>query len=243
MVVCARSVGWGGMKIWHCCVSYLVQVHWCAVCKHKFQTLIHTTDQLCIHTADNCLLPLLFLRFLSILSCSPIITYVFASKIWICVELNPWLIIHILCFITPNCLPICLIIVVTWAIFQVWDWVGVYLGRSGTGRCCATCSQYPLASELFSSSISKSSWNYSSQCGIIPLCQVLQEITSVLVAVFIRQYSSVIRNIASVPSVQSYSHTVVLHADRRQCHLLLNTCIFACWVTGLLYHNVTGMFF
>ena len=48
-------------------------MHWCAVCKHKFQILIHTTDQLSIHTADNCLLPLLFLRSLSILSCSPII--------------------------------------------------------------------------------------------------------------------------------------------------------------------------
>jgi hypothetical protein len=63
----------GGMKNWHCCISYLVQVHWCAVCKHKFPILIHTTDQLSIHTADNCLLPLLFLRSLSILSCSPII--------------------------------------------------------------------------------------------------------------------------------------------------------------------------
>jgi len=176
-------------------------VHWCAVCKHKFQILILTTDHPSIHTADYCLLPLLFLRSLSILSCSPIITYVFASKIWISAELDPWRIINILGFITPNYLPICLMIMVTWAIFQVWDWVGVYLGRSGTGRCCATCSQYPLASELFSSSISKSSWNYSSQYGIIPLCQVLQKVTSVLFSVFIRQYSSVIRNITSVPSV------------------------------------------
>ena len=130
-----------------------------------------------------------------------LLTYVFASKIWICAELDPWHIIHILGFITPNYLPICLMIVVTLAIFQVWVGVGVYLGWSGTGRCCATCSQYPLASELFSSSIRKSSLSYSSQCGIIPLCQVLQKVTSVLVAVFIRQYSSVIRNITSVPSV------------------------------------------
>ena len=87
------------------------------------------------------------------------------------------------------------------AIFQVWVGEGVYLGRSVTGRCCSTCSQYPLASELFSSSIRKSSLSYSSQCGIIPLCQVLQKVTSVSVAVFIIQYSSVIRNITSVPSV------------------------------------------
>jgi len=37
-------------------------------------------------------------------------------------------------------------IVATLAIFQVW--VGV--GGSGTSRCCATCSHYPLASESFS---------------------------------------------------------------------------------------------
>jgi len=55
--------------------------------------------------------------------------------------------------------------------------------------------------QLFSSSIRKSSWNHSSQCGIIPLCQVLQKVTSVLVAIFIRQNSSVIRIITSVPSV------------------------------------------
>ena len=189
------------MKIWHCCISYLVQVHWCAVCKHKFPILIHTTDQLSIHTADNCLLLLLFLRSLSILSCSLIITYIFASKICICAGFDPWHIIHILVFITPNYWHICLMFLVTLAIFWTWVGVGVYLGRSGTGRCFATCNQYPLASELFSSSISKSSWNYSSQCGIIPLCQVLQKFISVLVAVFIRQYSSVIRNIKSVRSV------------------------------------------
>jgi hypothetical protein len=73
-------------------------------------------------------------------------------------------------------------------------WVGVLLGASGTSRCCATCIQYPLASQSFSRRIRKS-WNSSSQCGIIPLCQVLQNFTSVLVAVFIIEYSSVIRNI------------------------------------------------
>jgi len=130
-----------------------------------------------------------------------LLTYVFASRIWLFPELDPWHIVDILGFITSNYLPLCLMIVVTLAIIEVWVGVGVYLGWSGTGRCCATCSQYPLASELFSSSISKSSWNYSSHCGIIPLCQVLQKVTSVLVAVFIRQYSSVIINITSVPSV------------------------------------------
>jgi len=89
-------------------------------------------------------------------------------------------------------------IMVTLAIFQLWVGEGVSLGWSGTGRCCAACSQHPLTLELFSSSIRKSSLSYSSQCGIIPLCQVLQKVTFVLVAVFIIQYSSVI---TSVPSV------------------------------------------
>jgi hypothetical protein len=34
-----------------------------------------------------------------------------------------------------------------------------------------------------------------------------------------------------------------MHADRWQCCLLLNTNTFAGWVTGSLYHNVTGIFF
>ena len=35
----------GGMKNWHSCISFLIQVHWCAICNYKFQILIHTTDQ------------------------------------------------------------------------------------------------------------------------------------------------------------------------------------------------------
>ena len=68
--------------------------------------------------------------------------------------------------------------------------------------------------------------------------------TSLLsVAVVISQYSTAITNITFSPSVQSYSHTVGQHADRQQCLLLLNTDTFAGWVTGLLHHIVTGIFF
>ena len=162
------------------------------------------------------------------------------TKIWNYNELDPWHIIHILGFITPNYFPICLMIVVTLAIFQVWDWVGVYLGRSVTGRC-STCSQYPLASELFSSSIRKSSLSYSSQCGIILLCQVLQKVTFVLFAVFIRQYSSVIRNITSVPSIILQPHCCT--ACRQRAVPPVSKHIFAGWVTCSLYCNVTGIFF
>jgi len=46
--------------------------------------------------------------------------YIFASKIWICRELHQLHFIHILGFITPNFLPICLMIIAALAIFQVW---------------------------------------------------------------------------------------------------------------------------
>ena len=75
------------------------------------------------------------------------------------------------------------------------------------------------------------------------LLQTLHNIPSALFAVFIGEYSSVIRNITSIPFVWTYGHIVGLQADRGQCRLLLNTYIFACWVTGSLYHNVTEIFF
>jgi len=92
----------------------------------------------------------------------------------------------------------------------------------------------------YSRSIRKSSWNWN--CCIIPLWQFLQNIASVLFAVFIRQYSSVITNITSVPCLYSYSHIVGLHADIRQCCLLLNSYTFPGWVPVSLYHNVTACF-
>jgi len=68
--------------------------------------------------------------------------------------------------------------------------------------------------------------------------------TSLLsVAVVISQYNTAITNITFSPSVQSYSHTVGLHADRQQCLLLLNTDTFAGWVTYSLHHILTGIIF
>jgi hypothetical protein len=45
-------------------------------------------------------------------------------------ELDPWHIIHILGFITPDFLPICLMIMAALAIFQAWISVGM-----GVGKC------------------------------------------------------------------------------------------------------------
>jgi len=39
----------------------------------------------------------------------------------------------------------------------------------------------------------ESSWNYRAQCGIIPLCQVLQNIASSIFAVCLREFSTVIK--------------------------------------------------
>ena len=142
----------------------------------------------------NCLLPLLFLRFLSILSgCSIINISIFLQDMnlsWIAPMAyhahTGFRYSKLLTYLPYDC--------GNFSSISVMGWVGV-LGASGTSKCCAPCIQSPLASQSFSRRIRKSSWNYSSQCSIIPLCTELQNITSVLVAVFIREYSGVIRNI------------------------------------------------
>jgi len=58
-----------------------------------------------------------------------LLTYVVATKIGSYPELNPWSIIHILGFITPNFLPIFVMIIAALAIFQVWICVGVGIGK------------------------------------------------------------------------------------------------------------------
>ena len=65
----------GAMKQWICCILYLWQVLCCGVWKEKFWKYYWFTPltTISIQTADNCLLPLLFLRSLSIFSCWPII--------------------------------------------------------------------------------------------------------------------------------------------------------------------------
>jgi len=150
---------------------------------------------------ENCLLPLLFLRSQSILSRCPIIHIHICLQdmnlSWIApVAFHPHTGFHYSKLLTYLSYDYC-----SFSNISGMGWVGVFLGASDTSTCCATRIQYPLASESFSRRMRKSSLNYSSQCGIIPLCQVLQNIASALVAIFIRWYSSVITNINSVPSV------------------------------------------
>jgi hypothetical protein len=44
-------------------------------------------------------------------------------------ELDQWNIIHLVGFITPNFLPVCLVIIAALAIFQAWIWMGVGMGK------------------------------------------------------------------------------------------------------------------
>jgi hypothetical protein len=87
----------------------------------------------------------------------------------------------------------------------------------------------------------KSSWIYRGQCGIIPVWQVLQNIASVLVAVFIWECSRIIRNIISVPL---YNLTVTLldWMQQRAISSVAEHLHFASLVTGLVYYSVRGIF-
>jgi hypothetical protein len=129
MVASARSVGWGSNEV--LTLLYLIgQVLWCAVGKQNFQkhSCFMPLIGLSIHKADNSVLPVLFVRSLSILSGCPIINNLVATRMWSYLELYPWHIIHILGFITTNFLPVCLIMVAL-AIFQAWICVGVGIGK------------------------------------------------------------------------------------------------------------------
>ena len=56
-------------------------------------------------------------------------TYIVTIKIGSYPELDPWNTMHMLGFITPNFLPIFVMIIAALAIFQAWIWVGVCIGE------------------------------------------------------------------------------------------------------------------
>jgi len=70
MVASTRSVGWGSNETVTSCISYLIQVCWCAVWKHMVQKHFWSMPltRIYIGVADSSVLPLLLLRSLSILS-------------------------------------------------------------------------------------------------------------------------------------------------------------------------------
>jgi hypothetical protein len=119
------------MKKWHCCIAYLIQVPIRTVYKHKVPIHFWSTPltRISIDVAENSLLPLLFVRSVSILSGCPIInicgghqdmklwwiwpmayhphTGFYYSKLLTCLS-------HDFCSLT---------------IFQAWIWMGVSIGK------------------------------------------------------------------------------------------------------------------
>jgi hypothetical protein len=119
----------GAMKQWHCCILYLGKVlYW----NTRFRNILDLHHRLeCPFTQQITLCFLYyFLGLRSFCLAILLLTYVVATKIWSYLELDSWHIIHTLGFITPNFLPICLIVMVAFAIFQAWICVGV-----DTGKC------------------------------------------------------------------------------------------------------------
>ena len=120
----------GAKKQWRCCISYLGQAVWHTEWKPTYETLWFSPPiRISINVADLSLLHLMFLRSLSILSGYPIIN-IFGchqdTKLWIGHMAHHK---HILGFITPNILPICLMIMAALAMCQALMWLGVGVGK------------------------------------------------------------------------------------------------------------------
>ena len=109
---CEQWEQWSSDLALSCTLAKLSDIH---SENTRFETLCFTPlTSICIDTAVRSLLSLLFLRSLS----SPIIKIIVASKICNCHELDAWNIIHILSFITPNFLHICVMIIAGLLIIQ-----------------------------------------------------------------------------------------------------------------------------
>jgi stress-induced morphogen len=129
----------------------------------------------------------------------------------------------------------------------------LYCGLRSTAKYLVQVDVLPLkvhflwSHGLFWRNIRKSSWNYRSQCGIIPLCQVVQNMATVLVAVFIWEYSRFIRNITSDPFNNLYGHIVGLHADSRKIslnihqHLQTGECSYSCDVCSKTFSQKSNL--
>jgi len=118
------------MNHWHCCIWYLGQVLWCAVCRHKVQKHFWSTPltRITIDVADSFVLPLLFLRSLSGLSGCRIINICVAHQDVKLRLIGPM--VYRLYTGFHYCkLVTCLMIMSALAIFQAWIWVGFGIGK------------------------------------------------------------------------------------------------------------------
>ena len=74
----------GTMKQWHCCISYLIQVPICTVCKHNVQKNFWSIPQtrIYIDVGDSSVLPLLLFRYQCSLSGCYIINICVGHQVW-----------------------------------------------------------------------------------------------------------------------------------------------------------------
>jgi len=137
---------WGGGAMKQCrCILYLDQaLRHTATHRVKTQDLRHYDSHhrpYCPFTHHISLgFPYYFGGLWAFCQAVLLLTYIVATKMWSYFELfatkmrsyrelNPWYIIHIVGFITPVFLPVCVMIMVGLAIIQAWIWVRVFIGK------------------------------------------------------------------------------------------------------------------
>jgi hypothetical protein len=129
---CLQEVRAGeATKQWHRCILYLGQALWHTVWKHKIQNFMITTTDQNLHCWSRWVSASFTVSLGLWAFCQAVLllTYVVATKMWSCHELDPLHIIHILGFITPNFLPTFFTIMAAFAIFQTWIWVVMDPGK------------------------------------------------------------------------------------------------------------------
>jgi hypothetical protein len=96
----------------------------------RFKTLwLSPLTGIPIDVADSCVLPLRFSGLWAFCHSVLLLTYTYATNIGSYPELDAWKLIHILGFITPDILSICLMIMSDLSIFLAWIWVGVGIDK------------------------------------------------------------------------------------------------------------------
>ena len=120
----------GGMNHCHCCIWYLGQVLWYAVWKLEVQKHFWLTPltRISIDVADSSVLPLLFLRSLSVMSGCHIINVCGGHQDMKLRLIGPMAYHPHTGFYYCKLLT-CLMTMAALAIFQTWIWVGFGIGK------------------------------------------------------------------------------------------------------------------
>ena len=126
MVASARSVSRGSMKQWPCCILYLGQAVFHTEWKHESK---HNGSHHKPVSPVTQQLGLCFLYSFSGFSALLLLTYSVACKSEDVMNWTVWSVIHILGFITPNLLYVCVMITAGLLIFQILISMGVCIGK------------------------------------------------------------------------------------------------------------------